>query len=200
MQTWLTRLCGIGFIWLAGAFGAAAAAQDTQNKWNEWPLAQGNGLKATLRVLREASLVDEQWLRIEIDNAGADMGVSLAGYRIELTELTDAAGKPVAHSTTLGMGNSFDFFPYRSHASPREPAGTSNERLPVGKSVFSANPSNFAAQELGTPPSEGAHVGMCEPSCPWISASRILGVWKPRGKACRSSSIGSRRPPARSQS
>ncbi|MBI5852559.1 MAG: hypothetical protein HZB39_16220 [Planctomycetes bacterium] len=104
------------------------------------------GLTVSLRCRAVATPADRDWLQLEFDNQ-TDGPLSLAScsWRLDQAEVSDAAGKPLRHSS-LASGSDHDLFPRSGPPWPVPlPPGVTRAAIPV---------SDYATALLGVPDEE----------------------------------------------
>lgn len=124
---------------LALASASASAAED--GVWRTTELGRVGDITVQLQVRASASLVDEEWLRLEFKHPGEDpVPVRRAQYRMNRVCHGLRTGRRTA-SGSLASGNIHDLFPLR--------------RLEPGTNRAVAQPSDYSAAILGLPPKDG---------------------------------------------
>jgi len=118
--------------------------------WKRSELLKGRGITVRVAVKPEASPADEEWLRLEFENAGPTRTrVASAQYYINRRTFDRATGRAVG-TGSLASGNTFDMFPHAWRTTPASPIF-----LERGTYVLGDQPSSDSTALLGMPPKTG---------------------------------------------
>jgi hypothetical protein len=132
---------------LVMAFPARGADPADHDAWSITDVGRIGDLVVRIRVLKHASLADEDWLAIEFDNEGkSPIELTMPHYTMNGDQFDLATGT-VSASGSLGSGNSFDMFPHKGPILIRP-----------GVHRIASQPSDYSAALLGPPPNAGLKV------------------------------------------
>ncbi|MCA9271127.1 MAG: hypothetical protein KDA41_21745, partial [Planctomycetales bacterium] len=147
------RLLIVSLIVLSPVAALFADNTDDIADWRTYPLAAHERLTVNLRVKPTATLADEQWIAIEMVNAGdAPIHVTDARYLMARTDGHFGKGPP-GRQPSLASGNSESLFPA---AWAKSPVGRMT--IPPGTYRVIEQPSTWSSALLGLGPPEGQRI------------------------------------------
>jgi hypothetical protein len=130
---------------------APAAPEDP---WRTVELLRDGDLTVRLKVKRQATLADAEWLALEFDNAGRrPLVVTGAQYTVNSERDGLKTGRRVS-SGGLASGNTFDLFPDAWKVNPVAPIVLEAGRV----HRIAEQPSNYGGALLGLAPPDGLRV------------------------------------------
>ncbi|MHC4402176.1 MAG: hypothetical protein ACYTG0_21110 [Planctomycetota bacterium] len=147
----------IGTGLLMGALSACLAPDgeraDDPGRWEVVEIARAGQMSVRLAVMKRASLGDEAWMVVELENRGEKtLQVRSAAYRIKRESFDLETGKPVS-SGSLASGDTYALFP-EAWDTPR----VAPILLKPGVTRISQQPSDYSLALLRLPAKSGVRV------------------------------------------